>query len=460
MKRSIIAIILAVLALSALGGIVFRRRPAPERFVLIVVDSLRPDHLGCYGDRRHLTPHLDAAAGRGVRFAQCWSASSWTIESNAGLFTGLYPSQIRAGDGMRLRRDAVTLAESFRAAGYATAAFSAHAWISPEFGFAQGFKTFDVASRGDDRVVDACVRWVRKHRTGRYFELVYLWGPHFPYQPANIPPALSARLAALPSSSRKGYIPISGRDRRLTLVPRATGKEGQASADEVAALRELYALSVRELDARIGRVLRAIGDDGRCVVAVTADHGEEFLEHGFIYHEMSLYQELLHVPLVIRVPGVAPAIVEQPVSGLDIMPTLLSLARIPRPNHLVGQRLFPASAAASRLLFSEVDITKGSHALRYGVRAGDSAVIYSLSGCPPEKPVPPGGRWEVYDLAHDPKQRHPRAAPKADLRAALVAHARDGMAARATAARGNPATPAARAEMMRQFRALGYLAPQ
>ncbi|UCH33869.1 MAG: sulfatase [Armatimonadota bacterium] len=449
------------LAFAACGYFAFRQRPAPERFVLIVLDSLRADRLGCYGNGGHLTPALDALAAQGVRFDDCWSVASWTIESNCGLFTGRYPSQTRAGDGMHLRSDAFTLAEAFRVAGYATAAFSSHKWISPDYGFGRGFNTFRVAHMDDDRIADACIRWIKKHRRDSYFVLLYFWAPHFPYkpEPANIPAALRARLAPLPEFTRNGYIVVSGENRLLTIVPKATGKPDEASLAEIAALRDLYELYVRDVDARVGRVLRSLNGDDRCVVAVTADHGEEFLDHGFLWHQMTLYRELLHVPLLIRGPGLARAVVETPVSNLDITPTFLSLAGLAAPRDLVGRPLLPASGIEQRLVFSEMDQIRGSHALRYGVRSGDTAVIYSLSGCPPEKPIPPGGRWEVYDLKRDPTEQHPGADPPGDLGAALSAHTRDALAARAVATKDRTATPEARNEMMRQFRALGYLAP-
>jgi arylsulfatase A-like enzyme len=459
-RIAVIAVPVA-LALMAVAYFAFRPQPAPERFVLIVLDSLRADYLGCYGNREHLTPNWDAFAARGVRFDECWSVASWTIESNCGLFTGRYPSQVRAGDGMHLRNDAVTLAEAFRAAGYATAAFSSHPWISPDFGFDQGFKTFRVARVDDDRIADAFMTWVKKHRRDRYFVVLYGYAPHFPYKPkpVNIPAALRARLAHLPQRTRDGYVVISGENRLLTIVPKATGKPDEASVDEIDALRDLYALYVRDVDARIGRVLRALGDDPRCVVAITSDHGEEFLDHGFVAHQMTLYRELLHVPLLIRVPGAAPAAVKTPVSNLDIMPTFLSLAGLTAPRDLVGRPLLPASGLEQRMLFSEMDQIRGSYALRYGVRQGDAAVIYSLSGCPPEKPIPREGRWESYDLKRDPREQHPDATPPPKLRAALAAHTREALVAREVAAKDKTATPEARDEMMRQFRALGYLAP-
>jgi len=457
MKMRLIAAAIAAVALAVLACLAFRQPAVPERFVLIVLDSLRADYLGCYGSREQLTPSLDALAARGVRFTECWSAASWTIESNSGLLTSRYPSEVRAGDGMRLRRDAVTLAETFRAAGYATAAFSSHPLISPDFGFGQGFKTFRLRGHQEDRIADACLKWMKEHRRDRYFVLLSLYAPHFPYRPARIPAALSARLAALPKSTRDGYTPTSGENRLLTIVPKATGKQDEASLEEVAALRDLYALYVREVDARVGRVLQALRDDRRCVVAVTSDHGEEFLEHGYIYHQLTLYSELLHVPLIIRAPGIAPAAVKTPVSGLDVMPTFLALARIAPPRNLAGKRLFPTANIGNRVLFSEMDWPRKS-VVRYGARAGDTAVVYSLSGCPPEKPIPPGGRWEAYDLTRDPAEKHLLSTAPARLRQDLLQHTHYAVAARRAAAKDKP-TPEAQAGMMRQLRSLGYLGP-
>jgi arylsulfatase A-like enzyme len=457
MKMRLIAAAMAVIALPLVAWLALRRPAAPERFVLIVVDSLRADCLGCYGSHERLTPSLDALAARGVRFAQCWSASSWTIESNSGLFTSRYPSEVRTGNGMHLLDRALTTAEAFRAAGYSTAAFSSHPLISPDFGFGQGFNTFRLRGHQEDRTAADCLAWIKEHRRDRYFVLLSLYAPHFPYRPAHIPAALGARLAALPKSTRDGYIPTSGENRLLRIVPKATGKQDEASLEQVAALRDLYALYVREVDARVGRILQVLRDDPQCVVAITADHGEEFLEHGYIYHQLTLYSELLHVPLIISAPGVAPAAVETPVSGLDVMPTFLALGRITPPRNLAGKRLFPTADIGNRVLFSEIDWPRKS-VVRYGARAGDTAVVYSLSGCPPEKPIPREGRWDAYDLKHDPMEKHPVSAAPPRLRQDLVKHTHYALAARRAAAKEKP-TPEAQAGMMRQLRSLGYLGP-
>ncbi|UCH36034.1 MAG: sulfatase [Armatimonadota bacterium] len=397
---------LVAAALLILGGRVRRDRfgNAPERFILIVIDSLRADHVGCYGSSKDLTPNIDAFAAGGVRFADAFSVAPHTFGSNSGLFTGRYPHEVRALRGMRLANEAVTLAECFAAQGYETAAFSSHFIISRQCNFNQGFKWLLQQDRQDDAMVERCRRWLARHRDDRYFVLLYLWDPHLPYRAKDLSPELQAKCAKVRASVAKGWPPLAPDIRRPKLTPNPSN-DAECSPLEVEVLHELYDGAVRQADQRVGRVLEAIGAAPRTVVALLSDHGEEFLDHGGLRHKLTLYRELLHVPFIIRAPRETQRVTDTPVSNLDLMPTLLALAGIPQPGGVKGQPVF--DDFGPRPVFAEAGYSLESEIYRYCVRLDAGALIYSVKDLPREPPIPAGGMWEYYDLRRDPRQQAP-----------------------------------------------------
>jgi len=376
----------------------------PERFILIVVDSLRADHLGCYGSEQGLTPNIDAFAAQALRFDNAYAASSYTFASNAALLTSKYPHEVRGDQPSHVADEATTLAEYFKAARYDTAAFSAHFIISRTGNFQQGFDTFHHADRQDDAIVKRCCNWLSRHRDGKYFVMLYLWDPHLPYRSQRITPELQAKLARVRAKVRTGDPPRALDLRRPKITPNPSGDK-ECSMLEVEVLHELYEGAIEQADLRVGRVLREIGDDDGAVVAVVSDHGEEFLDHGGLRHMLTLYQELLHIPCIVRVPGEAPRVVRSPVSNIDLTPTFLQLAGIAPPDGLRGRAVI--SDFETRPIFSECGWIRSYDIDRYGVRLGDQTLVYTVHDLPAEPRVPAGGVWERYDLGSDPGQHRP-----------------------------------------------------
>jgi len=343
-------------------------RPAPRRpnVLLVVIDTLRADRLHCYGARRRTSPHLDALASQGVLFEGAYSAAPWTLPAVASLLTSTYPSRhgVRdsAGVESRLSDDLTTLPEVLQQAGYDTRGFSSHPWISPQFGFGQGFadgafrllREGDTDSPKDDGAVTRhVVRWLRSgpradaSRADRQFFLyVHYMGPHTPYAPrrrdieallGRLPdrPPFSAWLAGLPAERYYNEL------RRGAVAGRLTAADREYQLD-------LYDTEVSNVDRHLGRVLATLAEaglDDDTLVVVTADHGEAFLEHRSMGHADHLYRELLHVPWVMRWPGQSwPARVREPVHQVDLMPTILDIVGVRPPAALQGvSRLSPRS---------------------------------------------------------------------------------------------------------------------
>ncbi len=290
----------AITALALTGGIGASGcgEPRPERVVLVTIDTLRADHLGCYGARVSETPALDALARRGVRFATAIAPTPLTLPSHASLLTGLDPPNhgVRNNGTFALEPGIPTLAARLGEAGFATAAFLGAVVLDRQYGLARGFDVYDdsmtlrrhvgetgFAERRADRVVDAALAWL-EGAPSRFLLWVHLYDPHADYDPPS---------------------PF---------------KEAWAAAP--------YAGEVAFADQQLGRLLDAVDArwprEGTLVVA-TSDHGESLGEHGEPSHAYTLYDATQRVPLLLRGPGLpAGAVVEAPVRLVDVAPTILA----------------------------------------------------------------------------------------------------------------------------------------
>ncbi len=313
--------------------------------VLVNVDALRADHLGFHGYARPTSPSLDSLAAGGVVFEQAISGSSFTRESVATLLTGRLPSSgPSAGWNAAPATGSGHLGESLRAAGYRTGFFS-NTLMLRDPGFVRGFDEvqhlparFGLSGEGP-RLTARALRFARENRDHPFAMYLHYLDPHAPYEPA---PELLARLAHPP--------PTKEADLSLyrDVVPQlgALREQGFGPGDprfESLVLR--YDAEIAGTDAAIGalaRGLERLDVAGRTLLVVTADHGEEFLEHGGLDHGWTLYQESIHVPLLFHAPGaLPPARVATRVSQVDVLPSLLALLGIPaRGLPLDGEPLF------------------------------------------------------------------------------------------------------------------------
>jgi arylsulfatase A-like enzyme len=328
------------LALAAgLGGC---SDPAPDRpsVVLVTLDTTRADHLGCYGYGKNTSPRLDGLAREGARFDLCISSAAVTPVSHASIFSGREPQNhgvrvLFAAAGYRLPDDVPTLASVLRAEGYATGAFLSAYPVSEEFGFDRGFDVFDNGigepaegkmqdqdgfagwdtnrfQRRSDDTTDAALAWLETVDEP-FFLWIHYWDPH---DPNLLPPVEHVRR----------FVP--GFERATTWnVP-------------------LYDAEIAYMDGQFGRVLDHLDATGRAadtLVAVTSDHGEGWYEHDWHAHRI-LYQEQIHLPLILRGPGVATTTVPDLVRSIDVFPTLLELAGLPVPDGVDGRSLVPLLA--------------------------------------------------------------------------------------------------------------------
>lgn len=316
----------AVLAGCGAGPSDGTSEPRRPNIVLYVVDTVRADRLGVYGYEKPTSPRLDAFAAGAVLFENAYAQSSWTRPAVASLFTGLLPPAHRTvGRRSVLPEDAVTLAEILTANGYEGMGLVRNPNVSRAFGFAQGFARFRSEDRDrDETMLDRVRLWLdeREGSEQPFFLFLHAIDPHGPYDPA---PEFEEMFGA-------GAAPEHYRTVRYLL--RLNRGEVEPDAGTAEALSRLYDAEVAQNDRVFGDlldVLEARGLAGDTAVVYVSDHGEEFQEHGRWEHGLSLYEEVLRIPLVMRLPGVSPRRVEAPAQHVDVLPTLLGYLGIEVP---------------------------------------------------------------------------------------------------------------------------------
>lgn len=376
-------------------------RGAPN-IVLISIDSLRADHLHSYGYPRNTSPNLDAVAAQGASFETVISPTSWTLPAHMTLMTSLDPEAHGViTNRLRLGRGIDTLPQRLQRSGYATAGFVSATYLDGLYGFSRGFDEYDdytmlhaagAKSRSavtSQQLAQHAIDYLQRRSSAKdqrpFFLFLHFFDVHYDYNPPTpyaqmFDAAYAGRATGNVDSVRQG---MPSRD-----------------LDHVVAL---YDGEIAWVDANIGKILSSLhtlGYDDNTIVAITADHGEEFLEHGQAAHYKTLYDEVLRVPLVIRYPGhVAPGRkVEGQVRLMDVAPTLLSLAgfRAARPRRESEGRSLaclltsPQPRRAPNLpAFGDL---RGEVA---SVRTGDAKLIRNLRT----------NKEELYDLDHDPGER-------------------------------------------------------
>jgi arylsulfatase A-like enzyme len=394
--------------------------PGPRNAILISIDTLRPDFLSCYGHGRPTSPNLDALAARGVRFADVTAAAPWTLPSHATMLTGLYPSHHGAKDHETRLPDSVeTVAEVFRAAGFETlAVVNTHNLGAPEFQLLQGFERFEYVEEVDrtggrlrtpnmgPQVLAATKKLFAERRDAPFFLFLHFYDVHTDFTPDE-----ESRARFVQPYGGK----ITGRSPQLNGM---RNRGARLKEPDLVFLKEMYEAEIRTFDRLFGEFVAWLSSEGfldETLIVITSDHGEEFQEHGGLLHGRTQYQEVLRVPLILAGPGVpAGVVVDQPVHGVDVAPTLLARCGLAPARPVDGIDLAPAwrgEMLPERLFFAEADHNNqvdGRPALdiKKMVRRGTSKLLLDTHS----------GAVELYDLAQDPGELADLA-PTAEARA-------------------------------------------
>ena len=385
--------------------------PRPSHVILISLDTTRPDHLGLYGYVRDTSPNLDALAARGVVFEEMITTSENTLISHASIFTGLVPAAHGAthvGEGRALPPGARTLAEDFQAAGYQTAGFAAHGdWLTPAFGMDRGFDVFTSAYRDGEAVLADARKWLDGRDPERpFFLFIHLFDVHSDPgpRPYEAPEGIAGRF----TSDYDGPFADWGSSRAKGSAFLHAVMDGhvELSDADLAYLRAQYDEGLYATDAMLGHFLDELGPRDRDLlddawVAVTADHGEEFLEHGRMLHS-SFYDVVAKVPGILVPPGRDPEAIGPPrhvpnqVRVIDLRNTLLDLAGLPEAERSQGVSLAPwlrgeanRSPAGAATVYHQALRGSGFKLLR----TKDGLRLYDLTNDPGEQ----------HDLSADPE---------------------------------------------------------
>jgi len=433
--------------------------------LLIVLDAVRADHLSCYGYGRRTTPGLEQLCPEVVTFSRAFSASAWTPSAHASLFTGLYPSHHKVVANLNLEESVPTLAEGLQREGYHTYGVSGPFHISSQRGFARGFEQyfeyynlprlrlpglgtkgyelsaefFGYALRRSLANYDASL--LAKLKIQRYlsrlpkerpfFVFVNLSSAHSPYHkvprpfagkfvsPEMLAGVDSAKVRSL--ARRAGYQYMAGK------LP--------VSAEEWEVVQGWYDEQILYLDWIIEdlmRFLQRCGFYDDTLVIITADHGEQFGEHGLAYHQFSLYDSLLHIPLVVKLPAgsdwpeLAGTEVERLVSLVDIAPTVYDVLGVAAPHQMDGQSLF-SEPEQQRAVFAEYDPSANVEMVTKHIAEGDelsgkfSRALQAVRTPTYKYILASDGSAEMYDVGQDPQETHNIAAAQPQIAAELRA---------------------------------------
>ncbi len=482
--------------------------------LLIVLDATRADSCSCYNSVLPTTPALDTLAEEGLLFRQAFSCAPWTLPAMAAIFTGLYPTQT----GIEARRVLApafpTLAARLKAQGYATFAISKNNWFGSEFGLVQGFDVFhklwqllqtetdltavslaqaypgqnllssaakaalrgnwfknavnllsrrikifqgtDYGARDTLRPVQ---RWISA-QSGPWFALVHYLEAHLEYKP---PVSWARQFTDDWPLARK----LLAKDQVRLCYRHITGAQ-RLTPEELRVWRQLYTAEVAYQDHALGQLLRWLREtrryDDTLIIAV-ADHGESLGEHGLLNHLYGVYDPLIHVPLVIRGPGVERGkSVGSLVQTNDIFGTVLTVAGVPLPEH--ARNLLDAGATR-RYVVAEYGPPQVPHRdllARFSLQASDFApFIRSLVAVRTEQHkliIGSDGAVEFYDLVHDPEELVNQAATAPETLAELQGmlaewRAAVGLASAPQLAGVHP--PIVTPEVAARLKALGYL---
>lgn len=444
MLRLPLACIVAALAVTSCA------RQEKPNVILISIDTLRADRLGCYGYGKQISPNLDALAAQAAVFENSFSSSNYTLPSHASMLTSLATYSHRLTQTMNVLPETVsTLAEVLQGDGYATGGFTGNTWVSGIFGFNRGFETW-VEKRYIKELLPGVKDWVRKNRTRPFFLFYHFYDVHTPYTfrkryrglyrepsyakeirkydgtpegerekkfPADRLPWLSMGASLTVKPTLMHFSP-AGEDEQVEEAAARFGyfrdsvekkagdwKKSAGFPSELGFIVDSYDAGVLYTDSMLGRLFDFLRENGawdNTLVIVTSDHGEELMDHDLVAHFNYGYDTLIRVPLIMKFPagrGPAPGRYAALAEGVDLMPTVMAMLGLSHEGPMQGKSLLNekpgGTPGAGELIFATTgDLKKfvvRSPSFKYIARMGDD-------GGPLEN-------YKFYDLTKDPGEK-------------------------------------------------------
>ncbi len=399
--------------------VLYPRGTNNRNIILISVDTLRADHLGCYGYEKQTSPNIDALAADSAKFLNVYASSPWTLPSHVSLFTALHCVHHQVYfDNETMDPSLITLTEMLRQNSFSCAAFTGGGFVSAVYGFSKAFNTYNEGSglvfleNAAEHQFGVVSNWLDRHKDRNFFLFIHTYQPHDPY--------------ACPYKNKSLFIEENARWEKIDLLNHLGGNTNiykNLTENERRNVIGLYDTEIRYTDEElIGPLIRKLKDMDlydSTIIVFTSDHGEEFYDHGSWGHGRNLYDETLKVPLIIKFPEskYSGRTIDTIVSLVDVFPTILEENRIPLPDiPLDGKSLIPLlkgkekkdrtflADLGSNVLNSHIpqkicqNQRKDKLILNESYTKEDLAFFTS----PPPKLDP----VELYDLGNDPQEKN------------------------------------------------------
>ncbi len=417
----VLALVIVVLLNAASYSYFKLNNPTRLNLILVSIDTLRADHLSCYGYKRDTSPNIDRLAKDGVLFKNAIAQSSWTLPSHMSILTGLYSSSHGViTDKIKLSDEHITIAEVLRNAGYETAAFTDGGYLGKRYNY-QGFEMFNSegkkgARNGAETTYTKAVGWLRVNSSRSFFLFLHTYEVHAPFDP---PPEFDI----YSDRNYAGVVEVSGKNNGYY-------KEIQPRMDREDYLHVIdkYDGEIYYTDYYIGelfRELKALGLYDKTVIVITSDHGEHFLDHpdadvSYIGHfEHQLYDEIVKVPLIIKAPGFPQdKIVDAQVETIDIMPTSIELLGVPIPKGMDGKSLVESVNKSSEdkgFAFSEKFSSKADDEEYRMIRSKDWKLLLGSVSSSGHSEI------ELYNIASDPREQNNIFSERAEIGKSMFA---------------------------------------
>jgi arylsulfatase A-like enzyme len=365
--------------------------------LLISIDSLRADHLGVYGYKRPTSPNIDQLAREGATLNQMYAQRSLTWPSLTSIMTSLYPNThgvIR--NGYKLKKDTVSLDVILKDYGYDTASFLANYWDTLTRGFTMRKHSTDFG------ITKEGIKWLSSKTKNKFFLWLHYLNPHFAYEP--IPP-----YDKMFDPSYKGTI-----NGKYLLLNEIMTKNQTITQRDLKHVIALYDGEIRQTDHLIGTLLDVLNKFGlkeNTLVIITADHGEELYQHhNYFYHHASVYDSCLHIPCILRLPGIINENIkiDNSLESIDILPTILDILKAPYPADFQGESFYPL--LQNKKIHEKKPVQSQFENKIYTIRNENWKYIYNptdyriLALSSPQEKYIQIHKEELYDIMHDPQE--------------------------------------------------------
>ena len=330
--------------------------PSNCNVIVISIDTLRADHLGIYGYQKPTTPNIDKFSQNAIIFEKAFAQSSWTLPSHAAMLTGRYPQKLDVEVLSDRLPQGSTITEILKNNNYQTAAFTGGAFVDEQHGFSQGFDTFEEIQNWQDAEIltQKATSWLTSNQKNKFFLFLHYFHVHDPYSP-------KADSAGLIDPNYKGNL----KSFDISQIVKLNKGEITLPQSDLEHLKTLYDAELLEMDKELGKIFELLSETkliDNSIIIITSDHGEEFGEHGtWAMHAYSLYDELIHIPLIIRIPDFNQVKRNANLAELvDIPKTIISLLNIKSPQELDGINLMDSfdGKTSKKYVYSETSSQK------------------------------------------------------------------------------------------------------